>query len=43
MGESTFWDVTVPRVMSTYAVVIFAVLWIGFAAALIVDREWLDR
>jgi hypothetical protein len=42
MSDSTFWDVTVPRVLSTYAVVIFAVLWVGFVIALVVDREWMD-
>jgi len=41
MSDSTFWDVTVPRVMGTYANVIFAILWVGFAVALIVNREWL--
>ena len=28
--------------MSTYASVVFVALWVGFAAALIVNREWLD-
>jgi hypothetical protein len=42
MSDSTFWDVTVPRVLSTYAVVIFAVLWVGFVIALVVNRDWLD-
>ena len=42
MKESSYWDVIVPRVLSTFAVVIFAVLWLGFAFALIVNREWLD-
>ena len=42
MRDSTFWDITVPRVLSTYAIVIFAILWVGFAIALVVDREWLD-
>ena len=42
MVDSTFWDVTVPRVLSTYAFLVFALLWIGFAIALIVDLEWLD-
>ena len=42
MRDSSFWDITVPRVLSTYAVVIFAMLWIGFAVAMAVDREWLD-
>lgn len=42
MRNSTFWEVTVPRAMSIYANVIFVVLWVGFAIALIVNREWLD-
>ena len=43
MKGSAFWDVIVPRVMSTYAVVVFVVLWLGFAAALIVNPECLDQ
>jgi hypothetical protein len=42
MTDSSFWNVTVSRVLSTYAIVIFAVLWVGFAIALVVNREWLD-
>jgi len=42
MNDSSFWSVTVPRVLSTYAIVIFAILWVGFAIALVVNREWLD-
>ncbi|MEN8241738.1 MAG: hypothetical protein ABFS17_07445 [Chloroflexota bacterium] len=42
MKDSSFWEVTVPRVMSSYAITIFAMLWVGFALALIIDREWLD-
>ena len=42
MRDSSFWDVIVPRVLSTYAVVVFAVLWVGFAVALLVNQEWLD-
>ena len=42
MRDSSFWNVTIPRVLSTYAIVIFAILWIGFAIALAVNREWLD-
>jgi hypothetical protein len=42
MRGSSFWSVTVPRVLGTYAVLIFAILWVGFAVALAVDREWLD-
>ena len=41
MNNSTFWDVTVPRVMSIYANVIFLLLWVGFFTALVVNREWL--
>jgi hypothetical protein len=42
MRDSAFWNVTVPRVLSTYAIAIFAMLWVGFAVALIVNPEWLD-
>ena len=42
MKSSRFWDVTVPRAMSLYANVVFAVLWVGFAVALVVNRGWLD-
>lgn len=42
MQETTLWSVTVPRVMSIYAVSVFVVLWAGFAVALLVGREWLD-
>ena len=42
MRDSSFWSVTVARVLSTYAIVIFAILWVGFAIALVVNREWLD-
>ena len=42
MRDSSFWNVTAPRVLSTYAIVIFAILWIGFAISLPVNREWLD-
>ncbi len=42
MRDSNFWDVTVPRVLSTFALVIFVVLWLGFIFALIINRDWLD-
>ena len=42
MKDSTFWNVTFARVLSTYAIVIFAILWVGFAIALVVNPEWLD-
>jgi hypothetical protein len=42
MSDSPFWSTTVPRVLSSYAIVIFAMLWVGFAIALVVNREWLD-
>jgi hypothetical protein len=42
MNDSSFWEITVPRVMSSYAVLIFAILWLGLAIALIVNPEWLD-
>jgi hypothetical protein len=42
MRDSSFWSRIVSRALSTYAIVIFAVLWVGFAIALVVNREWLD-
>ena len=42
MNDSSFWEITVPRVMSSYAVLIFVILWLGFAIALIANPEWLD-
>ncbi|MCJ7570117.1 MAG: hypothetical protein MUO58_21610 [Anaerolineales bacterium] len=42
MRDSSFWNYIVPRAMSTYANVIFLVLWVGFAIALVVNQEWLD-
>lgn len=42
MRGSSFWNVTVSRVLSTYAIVIFAMLWVGFAIALVVNPGWLD-
>jgi hypothetical protein len=42
MRDPSFWNVTVTRVLSTYAFVVFVILWIGFAVALVVNREWMD-
>ena len=42
MRDSSLLNVTVPRVLSTYAIVIFVLLWVGFAIALVVNRESLD-
>ena len=42
MKDSSVWSVIVTRVLCTYSVVILAILWVGFAIALVVNREWLD-
>ena len=42
MNDSSFWGITVPRVLSSYAVLTFAILWIGFAITLIANPAWLD-
>jgi hypothetical protein len=42
MRDSSFWSVAVPRVLGIYAILIFAMLWVGFATALVVNRDWLD-
>ncbi len=41
MNDSSFWGMTVPRVLSSYAVLIFLILWIGFTIALIANPAWL--
>jgi hypothetical protein len=42
MGDSSFWDVTFARALTVYANGIFAILWVGFVVALIVNPAWLD-
>jgi hypothetical protein len=42
MSDSPFWGVTVPRVLGTYANLVFLVLWVGLAVALVMDQAWLD-
>ncbi len=39
--SSLFWDVTLPRTMTIYANLVFAILWVGFFIALAMNREWL--
>lgn len=40
MNSSRFWEVTFARLLSTYAVLTFALLWLGLAAVLFFNREW---
>jgi hypothetical protein len=42
LRDSSLWSGTVSRALSIYAIAIFAILWVGFAIALVVNREWLD-
>ena len=42
MKDSSSWSDAATRVLSIYAIVIFAILWVGFAVALVVNPEWLD-
>ena len=42
MQESSFWNVALSRVLGTYAILIFALLWIGFGLALLVNPAWLN-
>ena len=42
MRASSFWSETLPQAISIYAIVIFVLLWVGFAIALVVNWEWLD-
>ena len=42
MGDSAPRSITLSRILSTYAIVIFAILWVGFVIALLVNPVWLD-
>ena len=42
MNSSSFWDDLVPRLLSTYAVLSFLILWIGLTAAVILNPGWLE-
>ncbi|MCK5054735.1 MAG: hypothetical protein KAR65_10665 [Anaerolineales bacterium] len=42
MTDSSFWNDLVTKTLTIYANVIFVVLWVGFAIALVVNQEWLD-
>lgn len=41
MKNSKLMDVTIPRVLSTFSVTVFAILWIGLTVALATERSWL--
>lgn len=42
MGEASSLNLTVSRVLSTYALLIFISLWVGFTIALVANQDWLD-
>jgi ABC-type amino acid transport system permease subunit len=42
MRDSSFWSRFFTLALNIYAIVIFAVMWVGFGIALVVNREWLD-
>ena len=42
MRDSSFRETTVTQAMNIYASLIFAVLWVGYATALVVNPTWLD-
>ena len=43
MRSATFWNVTVPRILTIYSLVVFAILWIGLAFTMIVNPVLLDQ
>ena len=43
MNSASFWNKTVPRLLSSYAVLTFVVLWIGLAVALMINPVWVER
>lgn len=42
MTQTSFWNDLVTKSLTIYANAVFALLWIGFALALVVNQEWLD-
>ncbi len=42
MRDSSYWSAVATRVLSTYAIAIFAVLWVGLVVALVANPEWLN-
>ena len=42
MSDRSFWNVAFTRVLNIYSIVIFVILWVGLAVALVVNPEWLD-
>jgi len=42
MRKSTFWNVTLPKIMTVYANLVFLALWVGFIVAIFSNRDWLD-
>jgi hypothetical protein len=43
MRSATFWNVTVPRILTIYSLVVFAILWIGLAFTMIFNPALLDQ
>jgi hypothetical protein len=43
MRSATFWNVTVPRILTIYSFAVFVFLWIGFAIALMTNIVLLDQ
>lgn len=43
MRDASFWNDIISKGMTIYANMIFLVLWVGFAVALIINREWLEE
>lgn len=41
MNGSQFWEKILPRLLSSYAVLSFLALWMGLAAALLINPDWL--
>lgn len=43
MRSSTLWNLTVPRILTIYSLVVFVILWIGLAYTMIVNPALLDQ
>lgn len=43
MRTASFWNITLPQILTIYSLVVFAILWIGLAITMIVNPPLLDQ
>jgi hypothetical protein len=43
MRTASFWNISVPQILTIYSLVVFAILWVGLAFTMIVNPALLDQ